>query len=308
VTTDRTFAFSLVVNDGTVNSTSDQLFITVRQFNKAPVLTSIKSYNVNEDTPQEFLIEGSDFENDPINFSIENLPSFLRLTKKTNTSAILSGTFTNQYVGVNTFKLDLSDGISSTQETISISVTNVDDAPYVKDSIDNVSVNMGATDLVIDLKPVFADDDKGDILNFSVTSNTNDKVVTAKITGTDLTLSFSKEYFGLAQIILTATSNGKVAQSKFTVEVKIPTGIEMPYDDTEVSIYPNPTEGDVHLKFDRIPEDATWINVYTETGRLIMKSLIKSDEKKLDFKGYVPGIYFIQIAQKKQKTFKVVLK
>ncbi len=308
VTTDRTFAFSLVVNDGTVNSTSDQLFITVRQFNKAPVLTSIKSYNVNEDTPQEFLIEGSDFENDPINFSIENLPSFLRLAKKTNTSAILSGTFTNQYVGVNTFKLDLSDGISSTQETISISVTNVDDAPYVKDSIDNVSVNMGATDLVIDLKPVFADDDKGDILNFSVTSNTNDKVVTAKITGTDLTLSFSKEYFGLAQIILTATSNGKVAQSKFTVEVKIPTGIEMPYDDTEVSIYPNPTEGDVHLKFDRIPEDATWINVYTETGRLIMKSLIKSDEKNLDFKGYVPGIYFIQIAQKKQKTFKVVLK
>jgi len=308
VMTDRTFAFSLVVNDGMVNSTTDQLFITVRQFNKAPVLTSIKSYNANEDTPQEFLLEGSDFENDPINFSMENLPSFLHLTKKTNTSAILSGTFTNQYIGVNTFKLVLSDGISSTQETISISVANVDDAPYVKDSIKNVSVNKGATDLVIDLKPVFADDDSGDILNFSVTSNTNDKIVTAKITGTDLTLSFSKEYSGLAQILITTTSNGKVAQSKFNVEVNIPTGINLPYDDAEVSIYPNPTEGEVHLKFDRIPENGTWINVYNETGRLITKSVIKSNEENLNLKGYVPGIYFIQIAQKKQKTYKIVLK
>jgi len=158
------------------------------------------------------------------------------------------------------------------------------------------------------MKLVFADDDRGDILNFSVASNTNNKIVTTKITGTDLTLSFSKEFFGLAQIIIEGTSNGKVAQSKFNIEVKIPTGIELPYDDAEVSIYPNPTEGDVHFKFDRIPKNGTWINVYNETGRLITKSLIRSDEENLNLQGYVPGIYFIQIVQKKQKTFKIVLK
>ena len=308
VPTDQSYAFSLIVNDGTINSTADQLFITVRQINKAPVLTSSKSYNVNEDVPQEFLFEGSDAENDPINFSIEKLPSFLHLTKKTNNSAVLSGIFTNQYVGINTFKLNLSDGISTTSETISISVTNVDDAPYVKDSIKNVSVNKGSTDIVIDLKPVFADDDNGDILSFSVGSNTNEKIVIAKIVGTDLTLSFSKEFTGLSQIIIKANSNGKEAQSKFKVEVNFPTGIEPLDDETEALVYPNPTDGDVHIKFEKIPEYGTWINVYNESGRLITKSLIKNDEEILNLNGYVPGIYFIQIAQKKPKTYQIILK
>ena len=308
VLTDQSYTFSLTVNDGTVNSTTDQLFITVKQINKAPVLKSGKSYTVYEDIPQEIIFEGTDFENDPINFSIENLPSFLRLTKKNNTSAILSGTFTNGYIGINSFKMNLSDGISSTQETITISVTNVDDAPYVKDSIKNVSVIKGASDMVIDLKTVFADDDQGDLLSFGVASNTNDKIVTTKIAGTDLTLSFSKEITGLSQIIIKASSNGKEAQSKFNVEVDVPTGIDPINDDAEVSVYPNPTDGDVHIKFEKIPEYETWINTYNESGRLIIKSLVRNNEEILKLDGNVPGIYFIQIAQKKPKTYKVILK
>ncbi len=308
VLTDQSYVFSLIVNDGTVNSAADQVFVTVRQINEAPTLTSSKSYTVDEDVPQEFLLKGSDAENDPINFSIENLPSFLHLTKKTNTSAILSGTFTNQYVGTNTFNLNLSDGISNTKETITILVTNVDDAPYVKDSIKNVSVNKGSTDRIIDLKQVFTDDDQGDILNFSVASNTNDQIVTAKITGTDLTLSFSKEITGLSQIIIKASSNGKEAQSKFNVEVNIPTGIDLIDEDTQVLIYPNPTVGDIHLKFEKVPKNGIWVNIYNASGRLIIKSLIKSNEEILKLGSYSPGVYLIQIAQLKPKTYKVILR
>jgi hypothetical protein len=307
VLTDQSYTFSLIVNDGTLNSIADRIFITIRQVNKAPVLTSGKSYAVFENAPLEFLFEGSDAENDPINFSIENLPSFLRLTKKTNTSAILSGTFTNQYLGNNIFKLNLSDGVSNTQETIAILVTNVDDAPYVKDSIKNVSANKGASDVVIDLRLVFADDDQGDILSFSVASNTNDKIVTTKIAGTDLTLSFSTELTGLSQIIIKASSNGKEAQSKFNVEVILPIGTERIDYDSEVLVYPNPTEGNVYLKFDKVPEKETWINVYNVSGKLIIKSLIKNNEEILRLKGNAPGIYFIQVTQKKPKTYKVIL-
>ncbi len=307
VMADQTYTFSLIVNDGILNSTADQVFITVKQVNKAPVLTSAKSYNAIEDMPQEFLIEGSDAENDPINFSIVNLPSILHLVKKTNTSAVLSGTFTSEYVGLNTFKLNLSDGISTTQETITISVANVDHAPYVKDPIKDVSVDKGSKDVVIDLKFVFADDDQGDILNFSINSNTNDQIVTAKITGTNLILSFSAQYTGLSQILITASSNGKEAQSKFNVEVKIPTGINLPEDNMQILIYPNPTKGDVFLKFDKIPETETWINVYSESGKLISKSLIKDNEENLNLSGNAPGIYIIQIAQKNAKSYKIIL-
>ena len=155
---------------------------------------------------------------------------------------------------------------------------------------------------------MFADDDLGDILNFSVTSNTNDKIVTAKITGTDLTLSFSIQYNGLAQITITASSNGKDAKSKFNVEVKIPTGIELTDDVTEIMMYPNPTQGDIRLKLNQIPEKETWITVFSESGRIITQKQIKSNEENLSLKGCAPGIYFIQIAQDKQKTYKIIRK
>jgi hypothetical protein len=145
-------------------------------------------------------------------------------------------------------------------------------------------------------------------MNFSITSNTNEKIVAAKISGTVLTLSFSAQFSGQAQILITAASNGKEAKSKFNVEVKIPTGIELPYDDAEVLIYPNPTEGDIQLKFDRIPKKETWVKILNESGKLISKSLINSNEVNLSLKGYVPGIYFIQIVQKNPKTFKIILK
>jgi hypothetical protein len=155
---------------------------------------------------------------------------------------------------------------------------------------------------------VFADDDIGDILSYSVSSNTNEKIVTAKITGTDLTLSFSNEFTGLSQIIIKAASNGKEAQSKFNVEVNIPTGIGPLDDETDAFVYPNPTEGDIHIKFENIPEHGTWINTYNESGKLIIRSLIKNNEEILNLKGNVPGAYFIQIVQKKPKTYKVILK
>ena len=308
VLTDQSYAFSLIVNDGIVNSTADQVYITVRQINKAPVLTSGKSYTVYENSPQEFLLEGTDAENDPINFSFENLPTFLHLTKKTNTSAILSGTFTNQYVGVNSYHLNLSDGVSTTKETLTIIVTNVDGGPYVKDSIKNVSVNKGSTDIVIDLNLVFANSNQGDILNFSVASNTNDQIVTAQIAGANLTLSFSKESTGLSQIVIKASSNGKEAQSKFNVEVNLPTGINYLDHNPEVLIFPNPTEGDIHLRFKEIPENETWVYVYNTSGKLILKSLITNAEEIIKLNGYTPGVYLIQIARPKLKTYKVILR
>lgn len=107
-----------------------------------------------------------------------------------------------------------------------VTVLNLDKAPYVKDSIKNISVEKGMTDQVIDLKTVFADDDITDILEYSVTSNLNEQVVIARITNTTLTLTFSKINAGKSELIITASSNGKSVQSKFSVEVKLPTAID----------------------------------------------------------------------------------
>ncbi|MBV5314133.1 MAG: T9SS type A sorting domain-containing protein, partial [Prolixibacteraceae bacterium] len=306
VTANSNYTFTLVVNDGTVNSSIDQVVVTVNQVNKAPVFTSVKTFSAIEDEPFEFTLEASDIDNDPISFSIANLPGFLKLTKKTNSSAVLSGTFTNQNVGSNPFTLTLTDGKLVSSETIPISVINTDDLPYVKDSIKNISVDKRAPSINIDLKNVFTDDDTGDLLIFSTSLNTNNKVVTTKIAGSILTLTFSTENTGLAELSIAANSNGKVATSKFKVEVKISTGLNPKVDDSEVKIYPNPTKGKVYIKFSQTPKTSKEIRIYNISGKLLSKIVTKEQEEIIDMQLFTPGIYLIKIDQDISKTYKII--
>ena len=301
------FTFSLVVSDGTLNSISDQVVITVKRVNNAPVYTSSKSFKVHKDESFNFTLEGSDIDLDPISFSIKNLPSFLKLIKTTANTAALSGTFTSQNLGNNSFILTLSDGTLSSDELITIEVTNGDVAPYVKDSIQNISVEKGSSDKIIDLRTVFADNNPGDELTYSVNSNTNTKIVTTKIIGSYLFLSFSPINIGLSEISVTATSNGKVATSKFEVDVKIPTGIDPVIENSDVRIYPNPAKEKVYVKFGQQPKTGTWITVYNYTGKMISRKLVDQQEETLNMKNLAPGLYLIKIDQTLSKTYKVVL-
>jgi hypothetical protein len=296
------------VNDGALFSNTSQVFVTVRQENKAPALTSSTTITATEDLHMEYLFSASDAENDPVNFTIGNLPSFLSLTKKSNNTSLLSGTFTNEYVGENKFKLSLSDGITAKEETITINVINTDDVPYVKDSIDNISVDKGAPDVVVDLTLVFADDDKTDQLSYTLLSNSDSQIVTPQVIGSKLVVSFSKEKDGKAEVIITASSNGKTAESKFKVEVKIPTGIDSPGNNPDIKVYPNPTDGLVFIQLPKAESGGTRISVYNEAGKLIFIKQAYSTDEQLNIGNLVPGIYFIQIGAENSKTVKIILK
>jgi hypothetical protein len=74
-----------------------------------------------------------------------------------------------------------------------------------------------------------------------------------------------------------------------------------------VLIYPNPTKGNVQLKFVNMPEKNTWITVFDLSGMIICKLQIDSKEQTLDLHGNPPGIYLIKIDQKNPKTYKLVL-
>lgn len=184
----------------------------------------------------------------------------------------------------------------------------VDKGPYVLNPMDNVSVNKGAPNQIIDLKTVFADDDLDDILNYSVTLNSNDKVVTATITGFNLSLSFSAENTGLSEIVITASSNGKEANSTFKIEVKIPTGIDPLMINQNVKIYPNPTSGIINVVFDQIPQNGTYLTVRSIIGMTVLKKLVQNKEESIDLSGNTPGVYLIQTNQNSFKVRKVILK
>jgi hypothetical protein len=307
VTKDTDYTFQLTVFDGSIISAPDFVVITIKNINNKPSANAGSDQSVNEGTTTTLDASGStDLDNDELTY-LWTAPEGIVLSSATESRP----TFTAPEVTTNinySFTLVVNDGkVDSSVDQVVIAVANVDHAPYVMNAIRDVSVDKGSLDQIIDLKTVFADEDLGDVLVYSVSSNVNDQVVKAIVTGTNLTLSFSKEFSGLSEIAIKVISNGKETSSKFNVEVKIPTGIVPLSVEPEVQVYPNPTKGNVQLKFSQTPKTDTWVTIYSISGKVIFKSLAVNKEENLNLKGNPTGLYFIKVDQKISKTFKIVL-
>jgi len=302
------YTFSLVVNDGKVDSPADEVVITVQYINQSPLANAGVDQSANEGGT--ITLDGTastDPDGNPLTYKW-NPPAGITLSSTT----AVKPTFTAPEVAVNTnytFTLIVNDGIAdSPADEIVIKVANVDHAPYVKNVMNDLSVDKSAPDQVIDLKTVFADDDISDVLSYSVTSNTNNLVSDAIITNSILTLRFSATNVGTTDIVITANSNGKDIQSKFKVEVKLPTGIDPIIENADVSIYPNPTKGKIGIKFNNLPKTGSWITLYDFSGKIISRSVAAKIEEHINLEGNPPGLYFIKIEHETTKTFKIILK
>jgi hypothetical protein len=182
-----------------------------------------------------------------------------------------------------------------------------DHEPYIENPIQNISAKPGTSDQVIDLKTVFTDDDANDIITYSITSNTNNKIATTKLDGANLVVSFSGREVGETEILITATSNSKQVQSKFKVELKFPTGIPQIVSEQKFIIYPNPTSGKIKLEFGQIPDKGINVTVTDLSGKTILKQLIQNKEAWIDLKGNTSGVYLLRTNSKNYGTQKIIL-
>ncbi|HET6555774.1 MAG TPA: PKD domain-containing protein, partial [Prolixibacteraceae bacterium] len=307
VDTNTTFTFSLIVNDGHVDSSADQVVITVIP-NKAPIANAGTDQQVNENNL--FTLDGSastDPENDLLTY-FWTAPEGITLSSNTTAKP----TFTTPEVATDTnytFSLTVYDGKSySTADDVVISIKNVDKAPYVKNPINSISVDKASPDQIIELQTIFADDDLNDVFSYRVTSNTNDQVVTTAISGSYLTLHFSSQHNGLSEMVITANSNGKEVSSKFNVEVKIPTGIGSFKSDQKLRISPNPTNGKIKVKVDQHSQSGVELIVTDINGNTILKQVIYEKEEWVDLTGNTPGMYLLKTNSDKTNVQKVILK
>lgn len=144
VTTTTNYTFFLVVNDGTVDSQVDQVVITVKNVNKAPVANAGIDQSVNEGAI--VTLDGSassDPDNDFLTYKW-TVPAGITLSSTT----VAKPTFTTPEVTANinyTFSLVVNDGtIDSPVDQVVITVQNVNKAPVANAGPDQ-SVNEGAT-------------------------------------------------------------------------------------------------------------------------------------------------------------------
>lgn len=307
VTTPTNFTFMLVVNDGIANSPADQVTITVTRGNQTPTANAGPDQSVAERAP--VTLDGT-ASFDPDGNTLAYLwasPPGIALSSPTSSKPTFTAPEVTQDTPY-TFSLTVNDGtINSLADQVVITVLNVDRAPYVKEPIKNLSVNQGSLPKVVDLKTIFADDDSGDILSYLVSANSNNAIVSTIITEHYLILNFSTGNSGTSEVEITATSNGKTAKSAFMVEVKIPTGIELPAEDSEIKLYPNPTNGRIKLIFPKTPKAGINVTLFDPSGKTLFKTLATNKEETLYLDNIPAGFYFIRIDQETPKLFKIVL-
>lgn len=86
-----------------------------------------------------------------------------------------------------------------------------------------------------------------------------------------------------------------------------------PLDDNiglqKTRIYPNPTKGTLYIDFPELTDQQPIIEVYDQSGRLIVQKTAVSSKNKIDLSAHPPGSYImmIHIGQEK-KDWKIIKK
>ncbi|MCD4815700.1 MAG: tandem-95 repeat protein, partial [Methanosarcinales archaeon] len=142
-------SFTFNANDGTVDSSTATVSITVTGVNNAPV-ASDQSITTPEDTSVDITLSATDADGDSLTYSIVDNTSHGTVTLSGNTATY---TPTSNYNGADSFTFNANDGIAdSNTATVSITVTAVDDVPVASDQSvttpedTSVDITLSATD------------------------------------------------------------------------------------------------------------------------------------------------------------------
>ncbi|MHB8891402.1 MAG: Ig-like domain-containing protein, partial [Candidatus Limnocylindrales bacterium] len=177
-----TDSFTFKANDGTADSVTRTISITVAAVNDIPVANAA-AVPVTEDIATPITLTGSDVEGSALTYAVVTPPAHGTLT---GTVPNLTYSPAANYDGADSFTFRANDGAAdSTTQTISITVTAVNDAPDAR--TDGFTVNATSTGTLA----VLANDFSGPAIG-SVTSEPTDAVrVTAVTQGTKISVSIA---------------------------------------------------------------------------------------------------------------------
>ena len=121
-------SFSFKVNDGTFNSADATVTVTVTSVNDVPVANPL-SISMNEDTPFNGSLTGSDVEGSPLTYSQGSvLAAHGSVTINPNGS--FNYTPTANYSGPDSFTFKVNDGTANSAEaTVTVTVSSLNDVP-----------------------------------------------------------------------------------------------------------------------------------------------------------------------------------
>ena len=148
--------------------------------NDAPVITSTAITTATQDVAYSYTLTASDTDGDTLVYSDQSAPALPAWISFNPTTHVLSGTPANADVGTINVVLRVTDGTVNVDQSFSITVANVNDAPVANAGIDQ-SVFVGNT---VTLDGSGSSDADGDVLTYSW-------LITSKPLGSTASLSDS---------------------------------------------------------------------------------------------------------------------
>lgn len=300
VTEDTDYTFSLIVNDGELNSITDEVVITVRHVNKIPIANAGDDQDVNVGDLVTLDASGSfDPDGTALTYFWETPPE-IELNSNTN----IQPAFVVPNVNATTiFKITLTvnDGTSNSAADTALINIKVDNQMPVADAGEDQSVVEG--DLVtLDGSQSF-DPDSVDITYLWTAPD-------------DITLNdtrSSKPSF-IAPVVSIATeltltlivNDGHLDSNTDSVKILVENSMginDWEIEKSSVLISPNPTHGFISIKNSEslIGED---LLIYNILGRLMKKVAITAPEQKIDISDFQDGIYTLSAGQRNFKILK----
>jgi VCBS repeat-containing protein len=250
---------TLRVTDGSINV--DQTFtITVANVNDAPTITSTPAASVNEDALYSYVVVGSDVDaGDVLTYTAPTKPAWLTFDAGTRT---LSGTPTNDNVGVADITITVSDGTASVNQSYSLTVNNVNDAPeFTSDPVLTVHANQ------LYMYTVTASDvDEGDVITYTVQSKPSWLSFVAGSTSAILSGTPTVNDQGTHAIILRVSDGHVETMQGYTLTVTAPSALEDIDNSIVNQVFPNPASDKVYFRFAKAGNIR--IEIYDMSGNL----------------------------------------
>ncbi|KPA13394.1 Concanavalin A-like lectin/glucanase [Candidatus Magnetomorum sp. HK-1] len=136
--------------------------------------------------------------------------------------------------GQTTFTLLIKNSQGITDSTIfNVTIKPVDDPPVIALPIDDITANEDDQNTIIDLSKRFNDiDNDNKLITKTILTNTNESIVNTYLTDNMLTISYMPDQYGLSEIIIAATSNGKVVTDTFNILIKPVNDIPLAFNTT----------------------------------------------------------------------------
>jgi hypothetical protein len=305
---DTDYTFNLVVNDGTEDSTPDQVTVTVKDVveeNQPPVADAGADQSVNEGATVTLDGTGSsDPDDDPITYQW-SAPAGITLSSTTASQPAFTAPEVDEDTDY-TFTLVVNDGTEdSTPDQITVTVKHVNQPP-VADAGPDQSVNEGAT-VTLDGTGSSDPDDDPIIYQWSApagitlsSTTASQPTFTAPEVEEDTVFIFSLQVYDEMEY-------SEISQVQITVK-KLANAAILLAESPQFKIYPNPTNGKVNIQLDNINGQKAEIVIFNLLGKIIFQKIYySSGEYLIDLSEYVKGFYLVKFTINKEKQIKKLI-